>query len=181
MKAILVGALAMVLMGTVACSSNSFAEVEARSDITLQEARKYQNRVLSELGGYVPPEFVVGGMSAPIEQMPPMSCDWMDGAGASAEKSGVFLPGGYDLEVSLETDLDEIRDRIRNDYDDDGWEATWENRSRADSRTLQLLSPNGYSFYLSSITTKSGVRKLLMSSFSPCIKAPADFSMFEQY
>lgn len=147
--------------------------------ITLQEARVFQNDELVRLAQYVPQEWVIGGFEEPIPRMHGLSCDWMAGAGSSPDAAGVMLPGGYDLEVKPTVDLNSILGAVANDYRQGGWTAEWEEPDKHDD--LKLTSPEGYVFFVSKIVLREGGLEFSMSSFSPCLKAPEGFTLFDEY
>lgn len=148
--------------------------------ITLREARDYQNHVLAEMVSFVPVEAVTGGMDRPIAQMSVMSCNWEEGAGASWEKTGVFLPGGYDVEVALNTELDAVLDDVAAKYMKlQGW--TVGSKGEGGERVLEVTSPDGYDFYVEYYPVSEGALQFSVSSFSPCIEAPEGFDPFGEY
>ena len=152
-----------------------------QAEITLQEAREFQNATLTDLGHFVESDAVIGGMQSPIPKMAGLTCDWASGATVSSEHSGVLLPGGYDIEVAPATDLDEVRSEIQKTYAAlSGWETEW-NENDGD-RELLIISPQQYKFYLSAyVVAASGNLRLDISSFSPCLKAPEGFTLFDEY
>lgn len=171
---VMLGALA--LMG---CAPSNEEAPEPGPQITLQEARQFQNQVLLDLGEYVPAGQVSGGFDGPIERMSAMKCDWMEGPALSSKDSGVFLPGGFDIEVLPETDLGVVFDQILDEYENSGW--TVASEGSGTDRELELISPDGYTIYLTIYDSDTSKLTLAISSFSPCIKAPEDFDIFEQY
>ena len=147
--------------------------------ITLQEARKFQNDELLRLAHYVPREWVVGGFEEPIPRMHGLSCDWMAGAASSPDAAGVMLPGGYDLEVGPTVDLIPILETVARKYQQDGWTVEWEEPDKHED--LKLTSPEGYVFFVSAIVLREGGIEYSISSFSPCLKAPEGFTLFDEY
>lgn len=148
--------------------------------ITLREARDYQNLLLKELVAFVPRESITGGMEEPIARMPGMSCNWDEGAGASWERAGVFLPGGFDVEVGLDTDLAAVLDAIAARYEElPGW--TVDSSGDGYERLVTLTSHDDYSFYVRQYPDSEGVLQFSVSSFSPCIEAPEGFDPFGEY
>ncbi|MCA0378260.1 MAG: hypothetical protein LCH36_02305 [Actinobacteria bacterium] len=164
--------------GLVACATAERAAEPTPPTITLEEAREFQNGVLLDLAEYLPDGSVVGGFEAPIPKMHGMTCDWARGSLASPA-SGVFLPGGYDLKVSSDVDLDKVREEIRLAYVNQGWEALWE--EPGEYQDLNLASPDGYEFFLGVRVVDSETSEFVMSSFSPCLKAPEGFTLFDEY
>lgn len=175
-KLLLLAFLAAVLPS---CSASEEVPVTEPPAITLSEARRVQNHALLELAAYLPTEAVVGGMDAPIPQMNGMTCDWADNEPTGATEVGIFLPGGYDLEVSSEVDLRQVLKQIQEDYLEKGWQAYWDEPGEGNS--MNLISPDGYEFFLTALPLKGPSQKLRMSSFSPCIQAPEDFTLFDKY
>lgn len=178
MKRSLTLILLILLTAAVGCSAASDSVVVRPSTITLEEARKYQNQVLLDLADYLPEGSVTGGFEAPIEKMKGLTCDWSKGSSASPH-SGVLLPGGYDLKVSSAIDLDQVREQIRKDYLEKGWEAFWDKPGKY--QDLNLISPEGYKFFLGVRLIGADTSELVISSFSPCLKAPEGFSLFDEY
>jgi len=151
----------------------------APAELTLTEAREYQNRVLEELAAFVPPEVVVRN-NGPIEKMKGMRCDWYKGTRSAGADAGVMLPGGQYVGVKPGTDLDAVREAMAEHYrTEPGWEVNWEQHEGW--RTLALDSPDGYGFYVSAYRVDSADPELGMSSFSPCMKAPEGFTLFDKY
>lgn len=168
-----------ILIGMSACSASEKETAVEPSRITLSEAREFQNSVLLDLATYVPADSLIGGMDAPLPEMSGMTCDWARKGGAASSESGVFLPGGYDIEVSSDVDLAEVLDQIRLDYLEKGWEA--HEGSSKGRKSVRLASPEGYEFFLTALSIKDGSLKLVMNSFSPCVKVPENFSLFDRY
>lgn len=167
---------ALTLMG---CAPSTDESPAPGPQITLQEARQFQNQVLLDLGEFVPAEQVSGGFDGPIERMSAMKCDWAKELVRSSKDSGVFLPGGFDIEVLPDTDLGVVFDQILNEYEASEWAVVSEGSGT--DRELELISPDGYTIYLSIYDSDISKLTLAISSFSPCIKAPDDFDIFEKY
>ncbi len=146
---------------------------------TLQEARVFQNDELVRLAQYVSPEWIVGGFEEPIPRMHGLSCDWMAGAASSPDVAGVMLPGGYDLEVKPTVNLIPILEMVAEEYQQDGWAVDWEEPNKHED--LMLTSPEGYVFFVSATMLRDGGLEYSMSSFSPCLKAPEGFTLFDEY
>lgn len=177
-SAIAICAIALMVSG---CAGRGDAPAPQPSEITLQEARMFQNKTLLDLGGYVETEAIIGGMQGPIPRMAGLSCDWAAGPSADAEISGILLPGGYDIEVASGTDLDAVRSEIEKTYSAvGGWETKWSEHDG--DRELLLVSPEKYEFYLSAyVVGASGNLRLDISSFSPCLQAPEGFTLSDEY
>ncbi len=175
--------LGLVLVGGVFFGLSACAEekpVEERPTITLGDARTFQNDVLIEFMTFVPSNMIVGGMSEPIPRMRAMPCNWTKGSNVSWEKSGVFLPGGYDVELSLDSDASQVLDAVQQNYEArSGWAVS--SSGEAGERVLNLVSADGYEFYLEYYPIDDGMLLFSISSFSPCLEAPDDFDIFEDY
>ncbi len=179
MKGVAIPGLVLGAIFFVGCVPSSEQIPAPGPQITLQEARQFQNQELLDLGEYVPREHVRGEISGPIERMSAMKCDWAKGPAFSSKNSGVFLPGGYDIEIQSETDTGAILDRILEDYESRGWTVVEE--GSGDDRELELTSSDGYTFYVRFYNSDVTDQEFVISSFSPCIKAPDDFDIFEKY
>lgn len=179
MRAFGVLLLLVLLVGTSACSTPNNKGAETQPGISLRESRQFQNQELLQLAAYVSLDTVVGGMGAPIPQMNGMTCDWAKPGSDASVEAGVFLPGGYDIEVSSEVDLDQVLEQIRVDYLEKGWNAYWDNTG--ENKSVNLISPEGYEFFLTVLPSKESSQKLMMSSFSPCLQAPEGFTLFDEY
>ena len=171
--------LSMLLVLLSSCAPAKSEVVEEVPKITLSEAREFQNHALLELATYVPTDAVVGGMDTPIPQMNGMTCDWAKSGNAASAESGVFLPGGYDIEVSSGVDLHRVLEQIQTDYREKGWQAYWDEGGKGSS--MNLISSEGYEFILTALPARNLSQKLRMSSFSPCLRTPEGFTLFDQY
>ena len=171
----------LLLFLAAGCATPPEIPAPPKTQITLQEARSFQNKILADMGSYVEQEAVIGGMQSPIPRMAGLTCDWAAGSGGSDDISGVFLPGGYDLEVASGTDLDIVRSEIQETYAAlSGWETVWTDNDG--DRELLVMSPQEYKFYLSAyVVGANGNLRLDISSFSPCLEAPEGFSLFDKY
>lgn len=173
-----IGVLILTLAALSGCAVASTSEPSSPL-ITLQEARGFQNEELIRIADYLPPEWIVGGFEEPIPRMKGLSCDWMSSVDSSPEVAGVILPGGYDLEVDREVNLIPILETVADEYQLRGWVTEWEDQGKHDD--LKLTSPDGYVFFVSAILLREGGLEYSISSFSPCLKAPEGFSLFDEY
>lgn len=180
LRALVTGSLAILLAG---CSANTAPvnvnEADALPLITLSQAREFENSILWELHSYVPGELLLDPSDTPFETMRAMSCNWSGGSRADSKK-GVFLPGAFDFEASLEADMQAIFDAIDRDFNErPGWTAKW--RESYQSPSLVLESEEGFRFHLHFLSEGRDHFRVLMGAYSPCLKAPDDFDIFSEY
>lgn len=144
---------------------------------SLSEARKFQNAILEQLVEFVPPELITGGMTEPIPEMRGLSCKWSDGSDDARESEGVFLPGGYDVEVANNSDLSGVMDEVFASYEGNPeWIA--ESSGEGDERLILLTSMDGYTIYVRQYAIAEDTRRFSLSSFSPCIRVSEEFDLF---
>lgn len=156
------------------------APSETQEVAALEAARELQNSTLSRLVEYVPQELIIGGMTGPIPEMRALSCNWSEGSQAAWERAGVFLPGGYDVEVAREADLSGVLDAVLASYERlPGWSAV--SSGEGDERLLVLTSSEGYSFYVRQYPVTEDARRFSVSSFSPCIGVSEGFDVLDYY
>lgn len=163
----------VVLLGAVGCA-DAKEDPMPGPDITLEEAREFQNQVLVELMAYVPENRIVDDFGGPVARGSTMTCSGPEGY--------IFLPGAYSADLDPELDLDAVLERIYADYvEKSGWEVSWARPEQ--DREISMFSPEGYQFFLTPIpdADEVGNLRLMITSGSPCFVAPDDFDIFEDY
>lgn len=175
----------LLVCGAIGCSSATQPPapppaVTNQPQITLPEAREYQNRVLLEMAALLPEEKIVNDFGGPVERGSTLSCNWYDGADASWQHNGVKLPGRIAVDVTPDTDLDAVLDVAQASYPlKPGWHLG--TTSSGGERVIQLISPEQYTFYLEYYPVANDLLRFAVTSFSPCFEAPEDYSPFDDY
>lgn len=168
----------LVLLALSGCVPDE-EPVPQEMSITMEEAREFQNRALKQFADFVPSEAILAD-DGPVPKMSALNCERGGSVGSSYSETGAMLPGGQEIEVRIGTNLDAVLLDIHETYAlEKGWESTWyEDES---GRELALISPDGYKFFLAFSPAPTGGSELDLSSFSPCLAVPADFTLFDEY
>ena len=138
--------------------------------ITLAESKEFLRLVDADLFARFPVEQIVQDYRRPNEKNTIMGCsdDLED-----PYKDGLYLTDGGAIYVSDAVDFQGIFDQIFEDYNSNkDWDAAW--ISRQDELEINILSPEGYSIYISVPISPNEDDEFRVSvhSFGPCIPTP---------
>lgn len=142
--------------------------------ITLAEAKTFLREVDADLFSRVPIDQIVEDTRRPEEKNTVLGCS---GDMEDPYKDGVFLTGGGVMYLSGSSDLRPMMDEIFEDYGSkEEWKTSW--ASQPGRLELEIVSPEGYEFYVGAPTTpnKKNLLRFSVNGFGPCIPTPPGFN-----